>query len=256
VSDSHYDGATLVARINDLQSKFQHLADKHRWVCLATQNDERAVSPAIGGLTDGRWPPMFYPLVSSPKDPHLAPVLDLVWQLTSQAGDLLFAVINGPNRLPGKLLHDIRDWDKDDWLLIRGGWVRLLFYVRWTPHAQIFPNYPQVAATALSYLASKIDSSRPFANPELWLPVSEAVEWAEKFGHNCSIKWLSSDAAKHGVRLRPATRGRNKKEVEWGSLSIHFLRRLRRRDEGATELEISEGIAKASSERKKSRPLD
>jgi hypothetical protein len=256
VSDSAFDGASLVARINDLQAKFQRFAEIHPWVCLATKNEERSLVPALGQLTDGRWPPMFYPLVSPPKNPHLVPVLDQVWQLTTQAGELLEAVLNGPNGLPGTLIHDIRDWDSEDLLLMRGGWIRLLWYVVRSQHVYVFPNYPQVAATALSYLASKVDSSRPFANQELWIPVSKAVVWAEKCGHNISVKWLSKDAVKHGVRLRPSKGGRAKKEVEWGSLSVYLLKQqLLTRDDGATESEARERIKKASADKKKAHPL-
>jgi hypothetical protein len=61
------------------------------------------------------------------------------------------------------------------------------------------------------------------ASPEEWVPASEAVERAEKSGHPVGLKWLTQDAHKHGVRIRPRQQpGRHRKEVEWTSL-ILFL---------------------------------
>jgi hypothetical protein len=165
MAENHRDCASLVERIHSLEVRFQQLANSHPWICLATKNHEEKKDdhstptvPEFGELTAGRWPPMFFPLVSSPNDPHLVPVLDQVQQLTNEACDLLFAALDLPNRLPTKLVTDIRDWDSDDHLLIRGGWLYLLRYVMSSQDRYVFPNYCQVAATALSYLRSKCES--------------------------------------------------------------------------------------------------
>src|SRR5262249_3389762 len=55
---------------------------------------------------------------------------------------------------------------------------------------------------------------------EEWLPASEAVKWAEQSGHPISLKWLTHDARKHGVRIRPRQLpGSHKQEVDWASLA-------------------------------------
>jgi len=133
-------GPNLVDRIAQLEARFQHFADRHSWICLATKNDENT-APELGQLTDGRWPPMFYPLVSTPQDPRTVPILDQVSQLTNEASDLLFAVLGGPHDLPAKLVEDIRYWENEGWQTMWGGWTCLVRYVVRSQHIYVFPNY-------------------------------------------------------------------------------------------------------------------
>jgi hypothetical protein len=70
------------------------------------------------------------------------------------------------------------------------------------------------------------------ASPEEWLPATEAVDRVEKSGHPVSLKWLTQDAHKHGVRIRPRQQpGRHRREVEWTSLTLYLMKDAQRKME-------------------------
>ena len=84
-------------------------------------------------------------------------------------------------------------------------------------------------AAVVDVSPDKVSSMAP---REEWLPASTAVERAEKNGHTITLKWLTQDASKHGVRIRPRQEpGRHKKEVEWISLAAVLVKRAKRKDE-------------------------
>jgi hypothetical protein len=88
-----------------------------------------------------------------------------------------------------------------------------------------------------------------------WLPALKAVEWAEQCGHPISVKWLTQDACKHGVRIRPRQLpGRHKKEVEWSSLAAYLLKQPRPEQEG--DEEAADRIREAHEQKRRERPLD
>jgi hypothetical protein len=73
------------------------------------------------------------------------------------------------------------------------------------------------------------DVSLGLAPNEEWIPAIAAVERAEQSGHPITLKWLTQDAPKHGVRVRPRQQpGRHKKEVEWNSLTPQLVKRTPR----------------------------
>jgi hypothetical protein len=96
---------------------------------------------------------------------------------------------------------------------------------------------------------------------ELWIPAERAVEEASKLNHDTQIKWLTQDAPKHGVRVRPRELpGRHKKEVEWGTLAAYLLghrqpREAQRKTEGCTNAEAAHGIQQANAQRRTERPV-
>jgi hypothetical protein len=76
------------------------------------------------------------------------------------------------------------------------------------------------------------------ASPEEWLPATEAVERAEKSGHPVGLKWLTQDAHKHEVRIRPRQQpGRHRKEVEWTSLILFLTKHAQRK------MELDDGVS-------------
>jgi hypothetical protein len=78
---------------------------------------------------------------------------------------------------------------------------------------------PQPAPAAAGEALVEVASS-----PDEWVPASKAVERAERVGYAITLKWLTQDARKHGVRLRPKELpGPHKQEVHWGSLAGYLL---------------------------------
>ncbi|HTU92493.1 MAG TPA: hypothetical protein VMF69_20595 [Gemmataceae bacterium] len=101
-----------------------------------------------------------------------------------------------------------------------------------------------------------LDVASSDATAEEWLPASAAVERAERCGHAITLKWLTQDACKHGVRIRPRQQpGRHKQEVEWASLAGYLLKRALPEDDGGEE-EISARIREAQEQRRRERFLD
>jgi hypothetical protein len=94
---------------------------------------------------------------------------------------------------------------------------------------------------------------------EEWLPAGKAIVRAEEAGYQITASWLSRDAAKKGVKVRPAQLpGRHKQEVEWNSLAGYLLRvqAASEESEEEDEEEISQRVRKAQEQKKRSRPLN
>jgi hypothetical protein len=90
---------------------------------------------------------------------------------------------------------------------------------------------------------------------EEWLPASQAVERVEQLGYPFTVKWLTQDARKHGVRIRRRQLpGRHKKEVEWASLAAYLLEQPR--PEKGVDEEVSDRIREAHEQKRRERPLD
>jgi hypothetical protein len=99
---------------------------------------------------------------------------------------------------------------------------------------------------------------------EEWLPASEAVERAEGAGFPITLSWLSRPPRKSGVRTRPRVmEGNHQLEVEWNSLAGYLMREKAAKGSaekrGAAEAgtgDLQRRIAAASSQKRRSRPLD
>ncbi|MFL5246172.1 MAG: hypothetical protein ACJ8FY_29230 [Gemmataceae bacterium] len=101
----------------------------------------------------------------------------------------------------------------------------------------------------------RLSEGSTVASPEEWLPATEAVECAEKSGHPVGLKWLTQDAHKHGVRIRPRQQpGRHRKEVEWTSLILFLTKHAQRKmelDDG-----VSDRLQKARAAKQQGRSLE
>jgi hypothetical protein len=110
---------------------------------------------------------------------------------------------------------------------------------------------PQPAPAAAGEALVKVESS-----PEEWVSAAKAVERAERAGHPFSLKWLTQDATKHGVLLRPKELpGRHKQEVHWASLAGYLLRENRIEKE-ADEEGIRQRLRAAQERKRQERSLD
>jgi hypothetical protein len=90
---------------------------------------------------------------------------------------------------------------------------------------------------------------------EEWLPASKAVVRAEQSGHPTTLKWLTQNARKYGVRIRPRQLpGRHKQEVEWASLAAWLLKR--RRPENDADEETADRLREAQEQKRRERPFD
>jgi hypothetical protein len=86
--------------------------------------------------------------------------------------------------------------------------------------------------------------------------VSAAVERANKAGLDITLKWLTTSAHKHGVRVRPRQlAGNHRKEAEWNSLAGYLLKRPRP-ENSSDEEALSSRIEETRERRRKERPLD
>jgi hypothetical protein len=92
--------------------------------------------------------------------------------------------------------------------------------------------------------------------PEEWMPVGKAVERAQLEGYQTTITWLTRDAKKHGVQLRPKQLiGPHRKEVEWNSY-IKALRTRANKNDGCDDQEAANNIREAHQHRAAQRSLD
>jgi hypothetical protein len=102
--------------------------------------------------------------------------------------------------------------------------------------------------------ALRMRASEQLPDNEEWLPASKAAERAEQSGHAITVKWLTKDAGKHGVKTRQRRLpGRHKKEVEWNSLAGHLLKQARPEEESEA---INHRIREAQEQKRKDRSLD
>jgi hypothetical protein len=70
------------------------------------------------------------------------------------------------------------------------------------------------------------------------------------------VKWLTQDAPKRGVHVRPKQQpGRHKKEVEWASL-IGYLMKPVPPEKELDEEEVSNGLTEAQAQKRKERSLE
>jgi hypothetical protein len=100
------------------------------------------------------------------------------------------------------------------------------------------------------------DVTSGFAPNEEWIPAIAAVERAEQSGHPITLKWLTQDAHKHGVRVRLRQQpGRHKKEVEWNSLTPQLVKRTPRNIEQEDD-GVHSRLHKARQQKQMERSLD
>jgi hypothetical protein len=93
------------------------------------------------------------------------------------------------------------------------------------------------------------------ASPEEWLPATEALDRAEKCGHPVTLKWLTQNAQKHGVHLRPRQQpGRHRQEVEWTSLILLLTKRAQRKRE--SDDGVSDRLQEAQAAKQRRRSLE
>jgi hypothetical protein len=94
------------------------------------------------------------------------------------------------------------------------------------------------------------------ATREEWLSATDAVERAEKAGYPITLKWLTKDAPKYGVKTRPRQLpGRHRVEVEWNSLAGCLLR-AGPLDQESDEEAIGSRLAEVRERTRRERPLD
>jgi hypothetical protein len=126
---------------------------------------------------------------------------------------------------------------------------------RWPPLPDEVKPPVEAPAESQDMCASLTVAPNAIAKEE-WLPASTAVERAERGGHPITLKWLTQDAAKHGVRIRPRQQpGRHKQEVEWSSLAGHLLKQAPPEDDLDDE-EISARIGEAKEQKRRQHFLD
>jgi hypothetical protein len=90
---------------------------------------------------------------------------------------------------------------------------------------------------------------------EEWLPAAEAVRRIERAGHTRSLKWLTTDAPRCGIRIRERQLpGRHKVEVEWNSLAGYLLKSAP--EEETDEEAIGARLAKERERKRRDCPLD
>jgi hypothetical protein len=120
----------------------------------------------------------------------------------------------------------------------------------WPPLPEELQNDPPAEAQA------RLDVGANAAAAEEWLPATEAVDWAEEAGHPITLKWVTKDASKCGVRTRPSQLpGRHKVEVEWNSLAGCLLRRALSEKE-PDETTMSASLREEQERKRRERPLD
>jgi hypothetical protein len=105
-----------------------------------------------------------------------------------------------------------------------------------------------------SLIARSLETMIRSVTADEWRPASEAVQAAEKEGYNITLKWLTRDAEKWGVKLRKKQLpGNHKKEVEWWSL-IDYLEK--QSPEGLDDETIPHRIQELREQTRTERPLD
>lgn len=104
-----------------------------------------------------------------------------------------------------------------------------LVSIRIEPPTEPFPvnvkNWAEGADAIKAKLAelpfAKADpGSAKTSQKEEWLPASQAIEWAAKKGYDITMKWITVDAPKKGLKIRESQFPPAKKDVELGSLAM------------------------------------
>ncbi|HEV3446382.1 MAG TPA: hypothetical protein VG099_17190 [Gemmataceae bacterium] len=124
----------------------------------------------------------------------------------------------------------------------------------------IFPTSEWTHALKSLRMAAAALRAKAQDSQEKWIPANEAVEKANQRGFKINVTWLTRDAAKRGVKVRPRQLpGNHKQEVEWNSLAGYLLEH-RKLAQPAEEQEdpahIQQRILSAQQQRRKERPLD
>jgi hypothetical protein len=107
-----------------------------------------------------------------------------------------------------------------------------------------------------------LDVSPTMSAEEEWMPARKAVDWAEQKGFSITLKWLTQDSPKHGVRVRkPQQPGRHKKEVEINSLAQYLFKDGKLLERAPLEEEdeqenVSRRIREAIEKKRRERSLD
>jgi hypothetical protein len=105
-----------------------------------------------------------------------------------------------------------------------------------------------------SLISGPLEASIRQVMADEWVPASKAVQAAEREGYPITLKWLTKDAFKHGVNLRPKQLpGKHKQEVEWWSL-IDCL--AKRRAEYQDDETLPRRIQEAQQRKQETRPLE
>ena len=119
---------------------------------------------------------------------------------------------------------------------------------------------PERLKQAYAEVQARLGVGSNAAAGEEWLPANKAVERAEHRGHAITLKWVTQDAGKHGVRTRPRQLpGRHRVEVEWNSLAGYLLRPTGSEEEpgGESDEEAMSSRLRDEAERmRRERPLD
>ena len=175
-----------------------------------------------------------------------APLKEILLQLLLHASALDSAAV-------AAIVHEALRGAPDEVLAFRQGlmnWLVAKLVEAWPPLPEELQP-PQPAPAAASEALVEVESS-----PEEWVPAAKAVERAERAGHPISLKWLTQDAPKHGVLLRPKELpGRHKQEVHWASLAGYLLRENRIEKE-ADEEGIRQRLRAAQERKRQERSLD
>jgi hypothetical protein len=89
---------------------------------------------------------------------------------------------------------------------------------------------------------------------------------ANEMGYGIGLPWLTRDAAKHGLRIRPRPPekpGRHKQEVEWHRLAAYLLESKKphsrpnpEEEEGCSKEDVERRIRQASERKRQDRPLN
>jgi hypothetical protein len=119
----------------------------------------------------------------------------------------------------------------------------------WPPLPEELKPPTEASAAEMEVLSGTLPAQ------EEWLPASQAVERAEQQGHPISLKWLTQNARKHGVRIRRRQLpGSHKREVQWPSLAACLLKRPRPKNDA--DEETADRLHKAQEQKRRERPLD
>jgi hypothetical protein len=124
----------------------------------------------------------------------------------------------------------------------------------------IFPTPEWTHALKSLRMAAAALRARAQDSQEKWMPAHEALEKANQRGANITLTWLTRDAPKRGVKVRPRQLpGNHKQEAEWNSLAGYLLehRKLAHpAEEQDDPAHTDQRIRSAQQQRRKERPLD
>jgi hypothetical protein len=236
------DSRPLRTRLTEIRHDFQQIAQQAPWVSAAFVPVQGRMMLNLARKNEGKKSSLLMRGMA-PGDPEAAVILEL-YLLTDRAGAIVSELCQaGLLNLPtvpaeaGPLLHwhalltskeimqvstckivadgvGVAGWQIGDWI----------------------SNYAQVSATAALWLERYITEEEPSQAVAKWMPATEAVELAEESGYSIPLAWVSRDAKKHGVLVRPKQlQGNHKLEVEWNFLAVYLLEHGKRIHPAARE---------------------